>query len=107
MINSRGLASNASITDIISLLSDMLRRSIDGTVVPLFVDSTNQRVIVGSTVSSGNNSLIQVNGGDIETITAGKGIIIKDDGGSGHSVRVTATWDASTNNWTLNLTGIS
>lgn len=107
MINARGLPATFSLTDIASMLMDIVRRAVDGTVVPLFVDYSNQRVIVGGTTTVGNNSTVQIQVGDIEVTTAGKGIIIKDDGGSGKTCRMTLTYDSGTGNWTPTFTTVS
>ena len=71
------MAINASVpvnVDLLQLqtaIQQILRRAVDGTVVPLFVDYTNQRVIIGATATDGNNSTVQVQVGDIEVTTAG------------------------------------
>lgn len=96
-----------SLNDLQAIIQEVLRRSVDGTVVPLFVDYTNQRVIIGGTASLTNNSVFQVQSGDAEITTAGKGLILRDDGGSGKTCRVTATYNAEFSNWTLTLTTVS
>ena len=62
--------------EIKQLLQEILRRSIDGTVVPLFTDTTNQRVLVGSASASATPAKMEVNGGDLKIIGGGNGLII-------------------------------
>ena len=107
MIPGIALPPTATLKDIISAIYEIYRRAIDGTTKPLFVDITNQRVIVGGVATTGNNSAFQVQSGDIEITTAAKGIILKDDGGSGKTVRITPTYDSETGNWTLSFTTVS
>ena len=38
-----------------ALFQEMLRRSVDGTTVPLFTDYNNQRVLIGAIVASTSN----------------------------------------------------
>lgn len=61
---------------------EILRRAIDGTVPPLFVDSTNQRVIIGGTSASASPAKQEVTGGDIKVVDAGSGIIIANRSGT-------------------------
>jgi len=89
------------------ILLVILQKAIDGTVVPIFVDTPNQRIIIGGVSSLGSNAPLQVQSGDIEITTAGKGIIIKDDGGTTHTARLTFTYDPATQNWNTNLSTIS
>ena len=69
------------VEDLLGVLSDLARRAVDGTVTPLFVDSANQRVIVGATtVSSGTAGKVEV-AGDIKITSAASGIILTDSNG--------------------------
>lgn len=106
-MNTRGTPVDLNIIDVSTAIADIYKRAVDGTIVPIFVDYTNQRVIIGGSSSLGSNAPFQVQSGDIEITTAGKGIILKDDGGTTHTCRVTATYDKPTNNWVLNLTTVS
>lgn len=97
-----------TLTDaLLATISEMLRRAVDGTIKPLFVDYTNQRVIIGGTSSAGQNAPLQVQSGDIEITTAGKGLILKDANGSGKTCRITATYDDEVDNWTLTIEHVS
>lgn len=60
----------------IPTLADAIRRAIDGTVPPLFVDYTNKRVLIGSTTASGTATL-QVFG-NIAVIASGSGYVFAD-----------------------------
>lgn len=93
-------------TDFISSLPsliDLIRRSIDGTVLPIFVDYTNQRVLIGSTSASTTNpGKLEVTG-DIKIIGTSdlNGLVVADAGGTNHHCRIGAVYDASTTNWVL------
>ncbi len=86
-------------TDLYQLFRSILTRALDCTRKPLFVDEVNQRIILGGTVSGGVGSPVQVQSGNIEVTTAGKGVVIKDSGGSGKSCLMTLTYDSATGNW--------
>ena len=59
-----------------ALLQEILRRSIDGTAVPLFTDYNNQRVLIGSiTASTANAGKLEVTG-DIRIITSTNGLVM-------------------------------
>lgn len=101
-INARGLPIQLNFTDIQATLLDILKRAVDGTVVPVFVDYTNQRVIIGATVSAGSGAKLQVNG-DIEIIGSSNGFIVSDENGSGKSARIKGYRDSTTGLWTLDV----
>lgn len=90
--------------DLYQLLYKILQKAVDGTIVPLFVDNSNQRVLVGAIVSAGNNSKFQVTG-DIEVIGTTNGLIFPDKNGSGKFGRVSALRDAN-GNWTLDINDV-
>ena len=51
-----------------ALFQEILRRSVDGTVVPIFIDYSNQRVLIGAiSASSANQGKVEVTG-DIKII---------------------------------------
>lgn len=63
--------------DAIPVLMELMRRAVDGTVIPLFVDYTNNRVIIGATaISSSPVGSLEVAGGDIKIVTTGKGLLL-------------------------------
>lgn len=64
------------------LLIEVLRRAVDGTVPPLFVDYTNQRVIFNGTTISASPANVEVAAGDLKIVTAGKGLILSNQGGT-------------------------
>jgi len=96
-----------SVEELLPILQDIIRRAVDGTTVPLHIDISNQRVIIGGMSSTGSGAPLQVQGGDVEVTTSGKGIIIADDGGSGHTARMTLNYDSTTQNWVPVFTTIS
>lgn len=73
---------SVSILELASAVAEILRRGVDGTVVPLFVDSVNQRVIIGSTAVSASPAKVEVNGGDLKIVDAGSGVIISNRAGT-------------------------
>lgn len=69
---------------LISCLLEIVRRAIDGTVLPLFVDNTNQRVLIGATSATTSNiGKLEVTG-DIKVIGGGSGIIISNRAGTAY-----------------------
>lgn len=73
---------SANILELAAAIAEILRRGVDGTVVPLFIDSINQRVIIGATEISAAPAKIEVNGGDLKIVDAGSGVIIPSRNGS-------------------------
>ena len=69
------------INDVLVALQEIIRRAVDGTGVPIFVDVPNQRIIIGGTSSSSSTSKLEVVGGDVKIYTAGSGVIIPDRSG--------------------------
>lgn len=63
-------------------LLEILRRAVDGTVVPLFVDYSNNRIIIGGVSASASPATIEVAQGDIKVVSAGSGIILSNRGGT-------------------------
>ena len=106
MINGRPIPSGATVQELAAAILEVMRRAIDGTVYPLFVDETNGRVIFFGVSSVRNGTKVQIQAGDLEFTTAGKGVILKDENGSGKTCRVTGIYDAESRNWVLNLTGL-
>lgn len=70
------------VEDLIGILQDFVRRAIDGTTIPLFVDYTNNRVIIGGIESSSSPATFEIATGDIKVVTAGKGIILSSRDGT-------------------------
>ena len=68
--------------DLSILLHEFLRRAIDGTVPPLFVDYVNQRVIFNGTTISAAPAKVEVASGDIKVVSAGSGLILNNLGGT-------------------------
>lgn len=66
------------------VLQAITRRAIDGTVVPILVDYTNQRILIGSTSASASPAKLEVTGGDIKIVTAGSGVIIANRAGTAY-----------------------
>lgn len=60
---------------LIEALEDVVRRAIDGTVVPLVVDYTNQRVLIGATAASTSNPGKMEVTGDLKIIGASSGVV--------------------------------
>lgn len=67
---------SVNLGELSSAISEIQRRGVDGTTVPLFVDTVNQRVIIGGTEVSANPAKVEINGGDLKIIDAGSGVII-------------------------------
>lgn len=53
------------------MLSELIKNTTSNTLLPLFVDTTNNRVLVGSITASGTGNQFQVFGGDIACIGTG------------------------------------
>lgn len=92
-----------------ALLQEILRRSVDGTVVPLFVDYSGQRVLIGAiSASSANQGKLEVTG-DIKIIgNATNGLLMS--AASGNLWRLTieeATGDDGSTFATPRLTRVS
>lgn len=64
---------------LIQVIQEILRRAVDGTNVPLFVDYNNQRVIIGSTSASAAPAKFEVSGGSVKVVTQGQGFIVRAD----------------------------
>lgn len=65
------------IEDLLPVLQEIIRRSVDGTVVPLVIDNANSRVYIGATApSSGTAGKVEITGGDLKIVTPGYGILI-------------------------------
>lgn len=74
------------------LLRTILRKALDCTVTPLFVDYKNQRVLIGTTVASTSSpGKVGVSGGDVEIMDADKGLIMKTTDGTRFFVRMVKT----------------
>lgn len=67
------------------LLVDVLRKAVDGTRRPLFVDEINQRVLVGAIGPSASNiGKVEVTGGDVKVVTTGYGVVIPNRSGTAY-----------------------
>ena len=64
------------------LIAILLQKAIDGTVVPLFVDYVNQRILIGTTAVSASAAKVEVVSGDVKIVTAGYGLIVPNRGGT-------------------------
>lgn len=73
---------NVDILELASAVAEILRRGVDGTVVPLFVDSINQRVIIGNTQASASPASLEIHNGDAKVVTAGSGLILSNRSGT-------------------------
>ena len=71
-----------------ALLQDILRRAPDGTVVPLFVDYVNQRIIIGATSASAAPAKVEVVSGSVKIVTPGYGIIVPAASGNFYMIGV-------------------
>ena len=56
----RGLSLPDKIEDALSSLAELVRRAVDGTVPPMFVDYENQRVLIRSTTASAATSQFEI-----------------------------------------------
>lgn len=71
-----------------ALLQEILRRAPDVTVVPLFVDYNNQRVLIGATaVGAGTAGKLEVTG-DIRILGSTAGVIMPETSGSSRTYRI-------------------
>lgn len=83
-IQGRVLPVLVSIDELASAILELQRRAVDGTVVPLFVDSTNQRVVIGGTSVSASPAKFEIASGDIKVVAAGSGIILSNRSGTAY-----------------------
>ena len=75
-IQGNALPLNVSLLSVASLVQEIQRRGIDGTVVPVFVDYTNQRVLIGATAASTTQpGKLEVNG-DVKVTDSAKGLVL-------------------------------
>lgn len=72
----------SSAEDILPILQELLRRAVDGTVVPLFVDDVNGRVLIGTTTASTSPAKVEISGGDLKINTAGYGVQLSNRSGT-------------------------
>ena len=75
------LALALDFTDSQPVLNELMRRAVDGTVIPIFVDYTNKRVIIGSTSASAVPQMLEV-AGNIKITTGGNYLVLPDSGGA-------------------------
>lgn len=88
-------------------IEEIIRRAVDGTIVPLYVDYQNQRVIIGSIRSKASDSKVQIHNGDLEIIDWTKGVILPDKNGTGRTARLQLSWDVSTQAWVTSITQVA
>ena len=67
---------------LLPILVELLRRAVDGTVPPLFVDYDNQRIIFGGTTISASPATVEIATGDIKIVSSGSGIILPNRAGT-------------------------
>lgn len=91
---------------LLNLMQEILRRAVDGTVKPLFVDYTNQRVLIGETTASASPASLEVAGGNAKIVSGGKGIILPNSGATRYYLLsiTEVTNDDGTISPTINLT---
>ena len=82
MIQGRALPFMVNIEELASAILEIMRRGVDGTVVPLFVDYENQRVVIGGTAVSASPAKFEVASGDIKVAAAGSGLILSNRSGT-------------------------
>ena len=71
------------VEDLLPVLQENVRRSVDGTVPPILVDVTNQRILVGASVASTTNiGKVEITGGDLKVISGGYGVVIPNRAGT-------------------------
>ena len=70
---------------LLGALLEIVRRAIDGTVPPLVVDQTNQRVLIGTTSATTSSiGKVEVKGGDLKIVDAGNGLILSNRAGTAY-----------------------
>ena len=84
MINGRVLPVLVTIDELASAILELQRRAVDGTVVPLFVDYTNQRIVIGGISVSASPAKVEIVAGDLKIVTAGSGVIIPNRSGTAY-----------------------
>lgn len=62
------------------IIQEILRRAPDSTVVPLFVDVSNQRVIIGGSSASATPAVMELAQGNFKIVSGGKGVILPNSG---------------------------
>lgn len=73
------------VEELLPVLQEIIRRAVDGTVVPLFVDTANQRILVGaSEASTSNIGKVEITGGDLKVISSGYGVILPNRAGTAY-----------------------
>lgn len=81
------------------ILLYILQKSVDGTVPPFFVDTTNQRILIGATAASASNQGKMEITGDFKIIGTANGIILPDAGGTTHLCRMRVQYDSASGNF--------
>jgi len=71
-----------SLEELAKAIEEIQRKAVDGTIVPLFVDYQNSRVIIGSTSISSSPAKMEVSGGDLKVVTTGYGVIVPNRSGT-------------------------
>lgn len=62
---------------LVQIIQEILRRAVDGTVVPLFIDYNNQRVIIGGISASVSPAKVEIASGSLKVVTQGQGVILR------------------------------
>ena len=72
-----------SVDGLLGALLEIVRRAIDGTVPPVIVDQTNQRVLIGGTAATtANTGKMEISGGDLKVVSSGYGVVIPNRAGT-------------------------
>jgi hypothetical protein len=73
------------VEDLLPVLQEIVRRSVDGTVPPIIVDVANQRILIGaSTATTTNIGKVEITGGDLKIVSGGYGLIIPNRAGTAY-----------------------
>lgn len=67
---------------LLPVIQEIVRRAVDGSVVPLLVDSANGRIYIGASTPSASPAKLEINSGDIKVVTAGSGLILSNRSGT-------------------------
>ncbi len=74
-----------NVEDILPVLQEIIRRSVDGTVPPVVVDVANQRILIGASAATTSNiGKVEITGGDLKIVSGGYGVLIPNRAGTRH-----------------------